>query len=186
MTYNEFEQAPPVNWTNRFVCEVLVGYLQFRWKTEMGISSTSFNLIDRQDFPMKKLLCCFLPAFILLTTTNDLSGDLIIDVRGVIGSGETSWTFSTKAPGIAELTGSIRDNTGNFFSGADTGQFPFGEDTILDTSIQDTVFVLEGNAEVSINGTETESLTGIFLDDDGGSADDFGSSGCKQFYFSAR
>lgn len=149
----------------------------------MGFSYSSSNLIAVRIHFMNKLLCLILSAVLLLSTTNNLSGDLVIDVRGVIGSGETTWTFSTLSPGIAELTGSIRDNSGNFFSGADTGQFPFGQDTILDTSIQDRVFVLSGDAEVSINGTETESLTGIFLDDDGGSADDLGVRAANNFIF---
>ena len=106
-------------------------------------------------------------------TASQAQADLVIDVTGVAGSGVTTWTFSTAAPGVVTTAGSIRDATNNTFSASDTGQFPFGQDTILDTSIQNLVFALTGNVFVTIGGN-TEQLTGIFLDDDGGSADDLG------------
>lgn len=99
--------------------------------------------------------------------------NLIIDVVGTSGAGFTTWTFSTVAPGITEGDSSIRTNSGNIFLAGDTGQFPFGINTILDTTIQNTVFALTGNATVTVGGT-TELITGIFLDDDGDSADDLG------------
>ena len=121
---------------------------------------------------MKSLLTT---AIILFTamSASDVKANLVIDVTGVAGSGVTTWTFTTISVGIAEADGTIRDNSANTFNAADTGQFPFGEDTILDTSIQNLVFALTGNAMITVGGT-TESLTGIFLDDDGGSADDLG------------
>lgn len=112
-------------------------------------------------------------ALALLCAVGNVNADLVIDVIGNPGSGVTKWTFITVAPGVAELDGSVRDNSANTFNGADTGQFPFGQDTILNTGYQDVVFTLTGNASITIAGN-TEALTGIFLDDDGGSADDIG------------
>lgn len=100
---------------------------------------------------------------------------LFIDVVGNPGSGVTTWTFSgsstTSAAFVAPAT--IRTNVANSFNAGDSGQFPFGLDTILDTSIQDVVFTLTGNASVTV-GNQTRTITGIYLDDDGGSADDMG------------
>ncbi len=121
---------------------------------------------------MKKIFVTAVMA-IAAMTASQAQADLVIDVTGVAGSGVTTWTFSTAAPGVVTTAGSIRDATNNTFNAADTGQFPFGLDTILDTSIQDQVFALTGNVFVTI-GANTEQLTGIFLDDDGGSADDLG------------
>ena len=106
-----------------------------------------------------------------LAIASTANAQLFIDVVGQPGSGFTTWTFS--GSGIAALDGEIRTNADNTFSAFDTGQFPFGQDTILDTSIQDQVFALTGNASITVGGT-TEPITGIFLDDDGGSADDLG------------
>ena len=107
-----------------------------------------------------------------LAAASFAQAQLNIDVTGVPGSGVTTWTFSGSG-GSATGDGSIRDTTNASFSAFDTGQFPFGEDTVLDTSIQDQVFALTGDATVTVGGT-TQSIAGIFIDDDGGSADDMG------------
>jgi len=117
---------------------------------------------------MKKLAIC---GAALAAATMSAQADLMIDVVGTSGSGVTTWTFS--GSGTANNSGTMRTNVDNSFNAGDTGQFPFGLDTILDTSIQDVVFTFTGVASVTLGGT-TESLTGIFLDDDGGSADDLG------------
>ena len=116
-----------------------------------------------------------LVAVVALCASSALAqqGQLQIDVSGVPGSGVTTWEFSTNVPGNAEADGTVRDVTNADFSGFDTGQFPFGQDTILDTNIQNQVFLLTGNAEITVGGN-TEMIGGIFLDDDGGSADDLG------------
>ena len=117
----------------------------------------------------------FLPASLLAfcVAIPTAQAGLIIDVSGVAGSGDTTWVFTTVTPGTASVDGTIRDASNATFNAADTGQFPFGLDTILDTSIQDTVFSLSGNATVTVGGN-SQLITGIFLDDDGGSADDLG------------
>ena len=97
---------------------------------------------------------------------------LNIDVVGTPGSGVTTWTFSGSG-GATSADGSIRDTSMNTFSAFDSGQFPFGQDTILNTSYQDMVFTLTGSATITI-GSQTRSIAGIYLDDDGGSADDLG------------
>ncbi len=99
------------------------------------------------------------------------NAELVIDVVGSSGSGFTTWTFSGSS--TTNTAGSMRTNADNTFNAGDTGQFPFGLDTILNTSYQDMVFAFSGAASVTIGGT-TESISGIFLDDDGGSADDLG------------
>lgn len=99
------------------------------------------------------------------------NAELVIDVVGSSGSGFTTWTFSGSS--TTNTAGSMRTNAANSFNAGDTGQFPFGLDTILNTSYQDMVFAFSGAATVTIGGT-TENITGIFLDDDGGSADDLG------------
>ncbi|MFG0314725.1 MAG: PEP-CTERM sorting domain-containing protein [Phycisphaerales bacterium] len=99
------------------------------------------------------------------------NAELVIDVVGSSGSGFTTWTFSGSS--TTNVAGSMRTNADNTFNAGDTGQFPFGLDTILNTSYQDMVFAFSGAATVTIGGT-TENITGIFLDDDGGSADDLG------------
>ena len=121
---------------------------------------------------MKKFIVAAAMA-IAAITASQAQADLVIDVTGVAGSGVTTWTFSTTSAGVVSTAGSIRDVTNNTFSAFDTGQFPFGQDTILDTSIQNVVFALTGDVFITIGGN-TEQLTGIFLDDDGGSADDLG------------
>lgn len=100
------------------------------------------------------------------------SADLRIDVVGVPGSGSTIWTFSG-TPDTVTTAGSIRTNAANTFNAGDSGQFPFGQNTILDTTIQDQVLTFTGAATVTI-GNDTQTITGIYLDDDGASADDLG------------
>lgn len=116
---------------------------------------------------MKKSLAVLAVAGLATASQAQLS----IDVAGVPGSGVTTWTFG--GSDIAAISGTMRDNSGTTFNAGDTGQFPFGLDTILNTSYQDQVFTFTGAASVTIGGN-TQGLTGIFLDDDGGSADDLG------------
>lgn len=117
---------------------------------------------------MKKTLVL---SAVLAAGSMTANAELFIDVVGTAGSGVTTWTFSGSS--TTNLAGSMRTNADSTFNAGDTGQFPFGLDTILNTSYQDMVFAFSGAASVTIGGT-TESITGIFLDDDGASADDLG------------
>ena len=117
----------------------------------------------------------FLVVAILASNAN---AQLVVDVTGVPGSGVTTWTFSGESNVLPDcirdvIFCEVRDVTNNTFSTFDSGQFPFGEDTILDTTLQDIVFPLTGNASITVGGT-TQLIGGIYIDDDGGSADDFG------------
>lgn len=106
-----------------------------------------------------------------LAVASFAQAQLRIDVTGVSGSGVTTWTFS--GTGTAILDGTMRDSSANTFSSNDSGQFPFGQNTILDTSIQDGIFALTGSVSVTA-GSETRDIVAIYLDDDGTSADDLG------------
>ena len=117
---------------------------------------------------MRKIAIC---GVALAAATMSAQADLMIDVVGTSGSGVTTWTFSGSS--TAFFGGTMRTNAGNTFNSGDTGGFPFGLDTILDISIQDQVLTFTGAASVTLGGN-TESITGIFLDDDGGSDDDLG------------
>lgn len=120
---------------------------------------------------------------IILAAAGTAHADLVIDVVGTPGAGVTTWTFSGSG-GTTLADGAVRDTTGNTFNAGDTGQFPFGLDTILNTSYQDMVFTITGNASVTVDGV-TEPIAGIFLDDDGGSADDLGIRAANQLDFLA-
>lgn len=96
---------------------------------------------------------------------------LTINVVGVPGAGVTTWSFS--GAGSTTAAGTARTNAANTFNAGDTGQFPFGQDTILNTLIQDQVFALTGAATLNV-GSDSRAITGIFIDDDGTSADDMG------------
>lgn len=121
-------------------------------------------------------------ALATLGVSSIASAQLHIDVSGVAGSGVTTWTFS--GTGTVTTSGTVRDNTANTFSASDTGQFPFGQDTILNTTYQNMVFAMTGSASITI-GADTQSLSGIFLDDDGGSADDLGVRAATSFDYLA-
>ena len=99
------------------------------------------------------------------------SADLQLDITGAPGSGVTTWTFS----GTGTTTGAstVRDNTGTTWNTGDTTQFG-GGDGILDAALQDTLLSFTGAATLTV-GSVTESITGVFLDDDGtGAGDDLG------------
>lgn len=96
---------------------------------------------------------------------------LTIDVVGNPGDGVTTWTFGGSS--VANTDGATRDETGASFNTNDTGQFQFGEDNILNTTYQDAIFLLTGNVTMTV-GSSTGNISAIFLDDDGGSADDLG------------
>lgn len=110
-------------------------------------------------------------AIVAGATLANAQTPLTIDVVGTPGAGITTWTFS--GFGSTNTAGTLRDNTGNTFNAGDTGQFPFSGDTILNVGYQNMVFVLTGSVSITI-GSVTENLSGIFLDDDGASADDLG------------
>ena len=78
----------------------------------------------------------FLVVAILASNAN---AQLVVEVEGVPGSGVTTWTFSGESNVLPDcirdvILCEVRDVTNNTFSTFDSGQFPFGEDTILDTT----------------------------------------------------
>ncbi|MGK7883195.1 MAG: PEP-CTERM sorting domain-containing protein [Crocosphaera sp.] len=99
---------------------------------------------------------------------------ILVDVTGVAGSGTTTWTLSGST--TAQSGGTFRTNSLNGSNGGDTVEIgnPNSGNFIADAGISDTVFsLLSGSATITA-GSNSESLTGIFLDDDGTSADDLG------------
>ena len=115
---------------------------------------------------------------VVAIVASNATAQLAVDVTGVPGSGQTTWTFSGESEVLEDciedvILCEVRDVTNNTFSTFDSGQFPFGENTILDTTIQDLVFPLIGDASITV-GDATQLIGGIYLDDDGASADDFG------------
>lgn len=130
---------------------------------------------------MRKLSCLFAGLLVCFGTSVS-NADLVINITGVTGSGETTWTFTTTTDAVADANGTIRENADFGFNTNDTAQFG-GGDGIFDALIQDQVFVLTGDASISATTidrfdnevTTTEDITGIFLDDDGaGAGDDLG------------
>lgn len=124
-----------------------------------------------------------LTGFAFLLCCVNAQANLIIDVSGINGTGITTWTFSTDTLDTVDNAGNTRTSTANTFSAFDTGQFAFGVDTILDTSIQDSIFSLSGNVNLNI-GSQSEQITAIFLDDDGASADDLGIRTANELFYS--
>ncbi|ARU55740.1 MAG: PEP-CTERM sorting domain-containing protein [Pseudomonadales bacterium] len=115
----------------------------------------------------------FLGAILLLACTY-ANAALILNVEGISGSGSTTWSLSGSS--TVNQSGTIRTNVGsNNFSVDDTfepdvaGDFISSTTTILDNSL----FSISGLATITI-GSDTQTITDIFLDPDGASRDDFG------------
>lgn len=96
---------------------------------------------------------------------------LTVDVVGNPGDGFTTWTFGGSS--TARQEGATSDPSNNIFNSQDTGQFPFGQDTILDTTLQDAIFFLDGDVTMTV-GANSQLIAAVYIDDDGAQADDFG------------
>ncbi|MGK7881765.1 MAG: PEP-CTERM sorting domain-containing protein [Crocosphaera sp.] len=90
---------------------------------------------------------------------------ILVDVTGVAGSGTTTWTLSGST--TAQSGGSFNTNVITGFDDGTTEILgPNDGNFIADAGIQDTVFsLLSGSATITA-GSNSESLTGMFLDDD--------------------
>lgn len=100
------------------------------------------------------------------------SAALVLNVQGISGTGVTNWTLSGASTAIAG--GTIRTNVGsNTFALGDSFEPDLTGNFLANGSIQDTLFAITGVANISV-GANTQSITSIFLDDDGASRDDFG------------
>ena len=99
---------------------------------------------------------------------------LIINVEGTRGSGKTTWTLSGSS--TATFRGTIRTSSARSFLTDDTTEFA-NNARFLSTSTtvgKNSVFAVTGSAQVTV-GSQTRTITHIFLDPDGGaSGDDFG------------
>jgi len=119
---------------------------------------------------------CLVPALLIaLMATASVQADLVLNIKGVPGSGTTTFEFVTFIGGSGTTSGSgtVRTNAGSTWSTSDTTQFGTGNG-IANSSYQDTVFAMTGGATITV-GLTTETMTGIFLDDDGtGQGDDIG------------
>lgn len=122
---------------------------------------------------MKMYFAALAAVFAVAGACSTAHAQLRIEVTGVPNSGQSTWTFFTDTSDLVTTAGTIRTPPNNTFSAFDSGQFPFGQNTILDSSFVDVVFPLSGSATITIGG-ETQSIAAIYLDDDGTSADDLG------------
>lgn len=110
---------------------------------------------------------------VLLLACANANASLILNVEGVSGAGSTSWSLSGSS--TVNRDGTIRTNSGSNFSIDDTfepdltGDFISSSTTISDNSL----FSIAGFATITI-GSDTQTITDIFLDPDGSSRDDFG------------
>ena len=133
----------------------------------------SYNTVAR-------LVCFGALAFSFCTVTD---ADLVIDISGFAGTNTVHIDFSGES--FSSSPGTIRTlNAGGIaFNFADTFDVePINDidgDGIGDTGLlagftfSDLVLAGTGNAQISIGGV-SESIAGIFLDDDSADIDDFG------------
>ena len=99
---------------------------------------------------------------------------LIVNVEGVRGSGKTTWTLSGSS--TANRPGTIRTSAGgNNFSGGDTTQVANGGQFLsTNTTVgRNSLFAVTGSAQITV-GSQTRTITHIFLHPDRFSGDDFG------------
>ena len=104
---------------------------------------------------------------------------LIINVEGVRGSGVTTWTLS--GSDTADSSGRIRTGTGsNSFDTDDTGEAKNGALRFLSTNStvgENSLLAVTESAQITV-GSQTRTITHIFLDSDRGqewdAGDDFG------------
>jgi hypothetical protein len=102
----------------------------------------------------------------------DATAALVLDVDGIGGNGMTTWRFSGSSN--ANSGGTIRTSVGSAnFSVADTFEPDFTGNFLSNNLIQNQLFLLSGSPTVTV-GSDTQTITHIFLDEDGSSRDDFG------------
>ena len=97
----------------------------------------------------------------LSLSATSASAALIMSVTGVSGSGQTTWELSGN--GTASNGNAIRTAPNASYSSRDTWEY--SDSFISNTSIQNTVFAITGDASITIDGV-TENITHIFLDSD--------------------
>lgn len=120
---------------------------------------------------LKKIFAITLGTFFICSQA---MASLMLSVDGVNGSGITTWNLSGSS--TVNQNGTIRTNVGsNNFSIGDTFEPDLTGDFISNTSslLNDTLYSITGLATISI-GSDTQTITDIFLDPDGASRDDFG------------
>lgn len=123
---------------------------------------------------LKSWFSALATAALILGSAMPASATLMVSVTGDSGSGQTTWTLSGSSS--ASNDGTVRTSAGSAnFNGQDSMEFgsPNGGNFIASAGIQDTLFAVSGAASITI-GADTETITHIFLDDDGSSFDDFG------------
>ncbi|MCB1761436.1 MAG: PEP-CTERM sorting domain-containing protein [Gammaproteobacteria bacterium] len=117
------------------------------------------------------VLAVVLAANGLLFTANT-HASLILNVEGISGAGITTWALSGTS--TVNESGTIRTSAGSAgFSVDDTFEPDVTGNFILNSSIQNQLFSITGTPTVTV-GADTETITHIFLDEDGSSRDDFG------------
>lgn len=96
----------------------------------------------------------------------DAQAALIVDVNGLPGSGQTTWTFSGSA---------IASGNGNFFRTPGSGNNDnMWQDIGSFTAIQDANFFFSGGAaSISINSGTPVAITAAYFDNDDGLSDDW-------------
>ena len=122
-----------------------------------------------------KSLRHFATLVLLALAGTTANAALIINVEGGRGSGVTTWTLSGSS--TTALNGAIRTSTGsNDFSQGDTVQLSSGVRFLSagTTVSDDSLFAVTGSAQITI-GSQTQTITHIFLDPDHGiTGDDLG------------
>jgi hypothetical protein len=121
-------------------------------------------------------------AAMLITVAHSASATLMVDIVGISGSGVTTWTLSGDS--TTTVDGAIRTNGSASFGGGDSWEASASGDYIADVGLQDVVLAIIGTPIITIGGV-TETITGIFLDDDGGSFDDMGIRVANQLNYAA-
>ena len=120
---------------------------------------------------LKRILGITLVSFFLCSPS---MASLVLSVDGINGSGITTWNLSGTS--IVNQNGTIRTNVGSSnFSIGDTFEPDVAGDFISSTTsiLDNTLFSITGLATVTI-GSDTQTITNIFLDPDGSNRDDFG------------
>lgn len=105
-------------------------------------------------------------AILFLALAPAAKASLIVDITGVAGSGETTWTFSGSATAVGSGFFDDDDNLGGSDSWLNIGNYTSIDDLELTT--------VSGVASLTIAGV-TRSIDLVYIDDDGpGDNDDFG------------
>jgi len=118
----------------------------------------------------KKLLVLVLMTLPLMIA--EVQASLILDVEGINGSGVTTWTLTGSS--TVNQDGQIRTSVGSAnFSIDDTFEPDVTGNFLSNSSIQNQLFAISGSPTITV-GSDTRTITHIFLDEDGSSRDDWG------------